>query len=35
MLNLYQKMYDLMNETKALEKDMSVANQYKAVGMDV
>ena len=29
--NLYQKIYDIMNETKALPKDMSIAGQYKAI----
>lgn len=31
MKNLYKKIYDIMDETKALPKDMSVAGQYKAI----
>ena len=30
-MGLYKKMHDIMNESKALEKDLNVAGQYKAI----
>jgi hypothetical protein len=30
-MGLYQKIFNVMNESKSLDKDMTVANQYKAV----
>ena len=30
-MSIYKKIYDIMCETKALPKDMSVAGQYKAI----
>ncbi len=35
MKNLYKKLYDMMCETRAIEKDLSVAGQYKAISESV